>query len=184
MHTLHGHLLAGRWRPCPPGHTATRLVFSLDHAGHDVRLPGRAVGCYGASWPTSGACPSHEAAPPCPRRASPASASGRTQTAERWPSEMRNFVLLVIVGLLGWQGYQHFRSRSTPAAALHEPTGSAMPSVADTPTPTADFRCDGRIHCSQMTSCEEATFFLRNCPGVKMDGDNDGVPCEQQWCRK
>ena len=44
------------------------------------------------------------------------------------------------------------------------------------------FRCDGRTHCSQMTSCEEATFFLRNCPGTKMDGNNDGVPCERQWC--
>lgn len=44
------------------------------------------------------------------------------------------------------------------------------------------FSCDGRAYCSQMTSCEEATFFLRNCPGVKMDGNNDGVPCEQQWC--
>ncbi|SHN10405.1 excalibur calcium-binding domain-containing protein [Phytopseudomonas punonensis] len=45
------------------------------------------------------------------------------------------------------------------------------------------YRCDGRTHCSQMRSCEEATFFLRNCPGVKMDGNNDGVPCEAQWCR-
>lgn len=45
------------------------------------------------------------------------------------------------------------------------------------------FRCDGRQHCSQMSSCEEATFFLRNCPGTKMDGNNDGIPCEQQWCR-
>lgn len=36
--------------------------------------------------------------------------------------------------------------------------------------------------CSQMTSCQEATFFLQNCPGTKMDGNNDGVPCEQQWC--
>lgn len=44
-------------------------------------------------------------------------------------------------------------------------------------------RCDGRIYCSQMTSCQEATFFLRNCPGTKMDGNNDGVPCEKQWCR-
>ncbi|NJN48198.1 MAG: excalibur calcium-binding domain-containing protein [Candidatus Competibacteraceae bacterium] len=43
-------------------------------------------------------------------------------------------------------------------------------------------KCDGRIHCSQMRSCEEATFFLRNCPNVKMDGDNDGIPCENQWC--
>jgi len=44
------------------------------------------------------------------------------------------------------------------------------------------FRCDGRTHCSQMTSCEEATFFLKNCSGIKMDGDGDGVPCEKQWC--
>ncbi|MDS4019045.1 MAG: excalibur calcium-binding domain-containing protein [Candidatus Competibacter sp.] len=47
---------------------------------------------------------------------------------------------------------------------------------------SSSFKCDGRTHCSQMTSCEEATFFLRNCPNVKMDGNNDGVPCEKQWC--
>ena len=45
-----------------------------------------------------------------------------------------------------------------------------------------NYECDGRTHCSQMTSCEEATFFLQNCPGTKMDGNNDGVPCEKQWC--
>jgi len=44
------------------------------------------------------------------------------------------------------------------------------------------YECDGRQYCSQMTSCEEATFFLENCPDTKMDGDNDGVPCERQWC--
>jgi hypothetical protein len=48
------------------------------------------------------------------------------------------------------------------------------------------FHCDGRVYCSQMTSCAEATFFLENCPGVKMDrdrnGQGDGVPCEKQWC--
>lgn len=43
-------------------------------------------------------------------------------------------------------------------------------------------RCDGRTHCSQMTSCEEATFFLNHCPNTQMDGNNDGVPCESQWC--
>ena len=46
----------------------------------------------------------------------------------------------------------------------------------------AEFHCDGRVYCSQMRSCEEATFFLNNCPGTKMDGNNDGVPCEKQWC--
>ena len=44
------------------------------------------------------------------------------------------------------------------------------------------FHCDGRTHCSQMTSCEEATFFIEHCPDTRMDGDNDGIPCEQQWC--
>lgn len=44
------------------------------------------------------------------------------------------------------------------------------------------FKCDGRVYCSQMTSCEEAEYFLENCPGVKMDGGGDGVPCERQWC--
>jgi len=46
----------------------------------------------------------------------------------------------------------------------------------------AAFTCDGRTRCSQMSSCAEATFFLRHCPNVQMDGDHDGIPCEQQWC--
>jgi hypothetical protein len=44
------------------------------------------------------------------------------------------------------------------------------------------YQCDGRTHCSEMSSCEEAEYFLVNCPGVKMDGGGDGVPCERQWC--
>ncbi|MDQ1245244.1 MAG: hypothetical protein QG565_1585 [Campylobacterota bacterium] len=44
------------------------------------------------------------------------------------------------------------------------------------------FKCDGRKHCSQMSSCEEAKFFLRNCPDQKTDGDGDGIPCEKQHC--
>ncbi|WP_202796724.1 excalibur calcium-binding domain-containing protein [Rubrivivax benzoatilyticus] len=46
------------------------------------------------------------------------------------------------------------------------------------------FSCDGRTYCSQMHSCEEAKFFLEHCPGVKMDGNHDGVPCEAQWCSR
>jgi hypothetical protein len=73
-----------------------------------------------------------------------------------------------------------------------EGTGGAPPrieSATPPPRPAAmkhdepRFHCDGRVYCSQMTSCAEATFFLENCPGVKMDGGaHDGVPCERQWC--
>jgi cold shock CspA family protein len=47
---------------------------------------------------------------------------------------------------------------------------------------TLAFKCDGRRRCSQMSSCEEATQFLRHCPGMEMDGDGDGVPCEREFC--
>jgi micrococcal nuclease len=71
-----------------------------------------------------------------------------------------------------------------PAATHAAATNAAIPTppVAVTSSSSAR-RCDGRTYCSQMTSCEEATWFLKNCPGVTMDGDNDGRPCEQQWCK-
>lgn len=43
---------------------------------------------------------------------------------------------------------------------------------------TSSFKCDGRQYCSQMNSRSEAEFFINNCPNTKMDGDHDGVPCE------
>jgi len=49
-------------------------------------------------------------------------------------------------------------------------------------TESSVFECDGRTYCSQMTSCQEAKYFLKTCPGVQMDGDRNGIPCEQQWC--
>jgi len=62
--------------------------------------------------------------------------------------------------------------------------GKANTAAAPLASPGDSFRCDGRVHCSQMTSCAEAKYFLRNCPGAKMDGDRNGIPCEQQWCSR
>ena len=61
------------------------------------------------------------------------------------------------------------------------PTTSKPPTAS---TLSSSFSCDGRKHCSQMKSCSEAKYFLANCPGVKMDGDKDGIPCEEQWCTR
>jgi hypothetical protein len=61
------------------------------------------------------------------------------------------------------------------------PTASTAPTASAS---SSSFSCDGRKHCSQMKSCAEAHFFLANCPGVKMDGDKDGIPCEEQWCTR
>ena len=69
-------------------------------------------------------------------------------------------------------------SLSSTNISVPEKSSFSRPSA-----PSQQFRCDGRTHCSQMTSCAEATYFLRNCPNTEMDGNNDGIPCERQWCR-
>lgn len=43
--------------------------------------------------------------------------------------------------------------------------------------------CGSKRYCREMTSCEEARFYLRECGLGGMDGDRDGVPCEQGVCR-
>ena len=64
---------------------------------------------------------------------------------------------------------------------LVRPVPRSRPAPAR-PTSATTFKCDGRTRCSQMTSCEEARYFLEHCPNTQMDGDNDGEPCERQWC--
>jgi hypothetical protein len=46
------------------------------------------------------------------------------------------------------------------------------------------FTCDGRTQCKQLTSCEEARYFIKNCPGFNAGALGEDAPCEQQWCRK
>lgn len=84
--------------------------------------------------------------------------------------------LAVVIGALGFSEYSRRASRGPDAAFAATPAAQADRSGAPT------FRCDGRTRCGQMTSCDEARYFLANCPGTEMDGDRDGIPCERQWC--
>jgi len=110
----------------------------------------------------------------CPDRPAvrPRSQSSRSRRSER-PGLILRLVPLVLLVALASYGYSEYSRRTS-----HRPVVAALSGGL----PTSAFRCDGRTHCSQMTSCAEATFFLRNCPYVQMDGNHDGVPCEQQWC--
>lgn len=74
------------------------------------------------------------------------------------------------------------RSEAPQAPAAPARSGIRPPEPSPVPPAAASFRCDGRKYCSQMTSCQEAKYFLATCPGVRMDGDRDGIPCEEQWC--
>lgn len=45
-------------------------------------------------------------------------------------------------------------------------------------TSSGQFTCTGKRFCRQMTSCEEAYFYLRQCGVSSLDGNSDGEPCE------
>jgi endonuclease YncB( thermonuclease family) len=68
------------------------------------------------------------------------------------------------------------------------PTAAAAPALASPPasSPTAatssGFTCAGKRYCREMTSCEEAKFYLTVCGVRSLDGNKDGVPCEM-LCR-
>lgn len=96
---------------------------------------------------------------------------------------MKKIILIILVVVVGWYGnYKYGRHSQAQLSASEYETdsrgGSPTESASD-----GQFKCDGRTHCSHMTSCAEATFFINNCPNTKMDGNNDGIPCEKQWCK-
>ncbi len=86
-------------------------------------------------------------------------------------------VVFIFAAVWLWDKFHHRSDTTTEVTPAETPLLSQVG-----PTENEAFRCDGRQYCSQMHSCAEATYFLRNCPNVKMDGNHDGVPCEQQWC--
>ena len=64
---------------------------------------------------------------------------------------------------------QHIPNTSVPSGSLLNRAFSES---------NSNFSCDGRQHCSQMASRAEAEYFIKHCPNTKMDGDRDGIPCE------
>lgn len=70
---------------------------------------------------------------------------------------------------------------STTSAANQYVKATEKKITAKKPQHKTKFKCDGRQHCSQMKSYAEATYFIKYCPNTKMDGDNDGIPCERQF---
>lgn len=43
-------------------------------------------------------------------------------------------------------------------------------------------QCGNKKICSQMDSCAEATFYLKECGVKRLDGDKDLIPCEGTKC--
>ena len=98
-----------------------------------------------------------------------------------WQRFAKKIPFLFAMALVAWF-FAERASRSPSAPPAKHATAVGFVNESGLDSPESRFSCDGRTHCSQMTSCAEAEYFLQNCPGVKMDGNNDGEPCEGQWC--
>lgn len=71
-----------------------------------------------------------------------------------------------------------FLSSSEPPAAVstHEP----QPLFSQQQAPMAPARsCGAAPYCYEMSSCSEAQFYYQQCGVGRLDGDNDGIPCEE-----
>ena len=86
---------------------------------------------------------------------------------------MKKGMFLALALLVAWHYFS--KESDVPHKASLQDAGIVTRPTAQS---ASGFKCDGRVYCSQMTSRAEAEFFVRNCPDTKMDGDRDGIPCE------
>lgn len=50
--------------------------------------------------------------------------------------------------------------------------------LPSTPATRNEWVCADKRYCRQMTSCEEAQFYLNTCGVKSLDGNHNGKPCE------
>lgn len=73
-----------------------------------------------------------------------------------------------------------YATPSYPTPAYTPPTYTAPPARSN-PVTTAS-SCGSKRTCKEMSSCEEARFYLQQCGLQHLDRDKDGTPCES-LCR-
>ncbi|TPL74175.1 thermonuclease family protein [Mesorhizobium sp. B2-3-15] len=60
-----------------------------------------------------------------------------------------------------------------------KPSSSQPLGIIGGPQVAQSYFCQPRRTCPQISSCDEANWYLANCPwGGKLDRDKDGIPCE------
>ncbi|HZV63211.1 MAG TPA: excalibur calcium-binding domain-containing protein [Methylophilaceae bacterium] len=84
---------------------------------------------------------------------------------------------IFIIGLIGFGIWTYLKNEGAESSGALPTTAESQDFTA-TETIESKFSCDGRQYCSQMSSIEEAEYFVGHCPDTKMDGDQDGIPCE------
>lgn len=69
---------------------------------------------------------------------------------------------------------------SVKTVALAESHGAGHQAI---PVMLYDMECGKKNRCAQMSSCDEANFYFTRCGVTALDGNHDGIPC-QDLCGK
>ena len=94
-------------------------------------------------------------------------------------------VLLAAIAWIGWGKYQdHVHAKREAELASTPAKKKFPPARANSATEVSFFTCDGRSTCKQMTSCEEARYFIKTCPNFNSGVFGEEPACEKQWCTK
>lgn len=84
---------------------------------------------------------------------------------------IKSIIVLAII-IFAWLVYSDYDKKNKQG-------DYSFPEVQDT---RSSFECLGKVHCSEMSSCDEAKYYLHNCPDTQLDPDGDGIPCESGLC--
>lgn len=68
--------------------------------------------------------------------------------------------------------------RYTPPSNAINSTRNAISFPRTTATQSGSPTCGSKRTCGEMSSCAEAKHYLNFCGLSRLDGDNDGIPCE------
>ncbi len=97
-------------------------------------------------------------------------------------ARQNGWVQVAAQGHIGWVSADYLSGtmQAAPAPIYSAPA----PRRQSSPQPARSAEaCPSRRYCTQISSCQEARYYLANCSwGPKLDGDGDGVPCESM-CR-
>jgi len=112
---------------------------------------------------------------------------------------MSKFIFIIVATLLATDVYSHsgrtnsegcHNNRKTGGYHCHNSKPKSNTKLANTSVRSntirplinksigGKFTCNGKTVCREMNSCAEAKFYLKECKVLSLDGDNDGVPCE------
>ena len=75
---------------------------------------------------------------------------------------------------------EKFRALEREARQQKRGLWADHPKVVESPKKShGKYSCEIRKNCSQIKTCEEAKFLLKECGFQRLDGDKDGIPCEK-----